>query len=50
MSEQTYLPTTNYSLTKHLILTEGTGGGDTGWSALTEAGKIFGPEAITQKF
>ena len=26
------------------------GGGDTGWSALTEAVKCFGPAAITQEF
>ena len=26
------------------------GGGGTGWSALTEAVKMFGPEAITQEF
>ena len=29
---------------------KGVGGGDTGWSALMEAVKCFGPEAITQEF
>ena len=28
----------------------GTGEGNTGWSALTEAVKKFGPAAITQEF
>ena len=27
----------------------GGGGGDTGWSVLTEAVKMFGPAAITQE-
>ena len=29
---------------------QGTGGGNTGCSALTEAVKMFGPAAITQEF
>ena len=29
---------------------QGAGGGNTGWSALTEAVKMFGPAAITQEF
>ena len=29
---------------------QGAGGGNTGWSALTETVKMFGPAAITQEF
>ena len=29
---------------------QGVGWGNTGWSALTEAVKMFGPAAITQEF
>ena len=29
---------------------QGAGRGDTGWSALTEDIKVFGPAAITQEF